>query len=68
MSAEQKALTLPLLLKSLGLVDSSSQAMRLIAQGGVKAGGDKVQPKQVIEYVPGLVLQVGKRKFIKLAD
>ena len=68
LSAEQKALTLPLLLKSLGLVDSSSQAMRLIAQGGVKAGGDKVQPKQVIEYVPGLVLQVGKRKFIKLAD
>jgi len=68
LSSEQKTLTLPLLLKSLGLVDSSSQAMRLIAQGGVKADGDKVLPKQDVEYVPGLVLQVGKRKFVKLAD
>ena len=66
LTVAQKALTLPLLLKDLGLVDSSSQAIRLIAQGGVKVGGDKVQPKQLIEYTPGLVLQVGKRKFIKI--
>lgn len=60
---------LPILqvLKQTGLTASTSEAMRMIAQGGVKMDGEKVNDKGVL--VPAgntLVLQVGKRKFARV--
>jgi tyrosyl-tRNA synthetase len=49
---------------------SSSEARRLLAQGGVKADGETVpaEPLDVpVDSVRGKVLQVGKRRFVKLA-
>ena len=54
-------------LRQAGLTASTSEAMRMIAQGGVKADGEKVGDKDVL--IPcgvTLVLQVGKRKFAKV--
>lgn len=57
---------LPQALKGIGLVDSTSEAMRLMKQGGIKIDGEKfVDPSQGLtkgEYL----CQVGKRKFAKL--
>ncbi len=50
---------------------SSSEARRLIKQGGVKLDGEAV-PADVIELrredLAGKVLQVGKRRFLRLVD
>jgi tyrosyl-tRNA synthetase len=54
-------------LKSSGLCPSTSDALRMIEQGGVKVNGDKVSDK-ALKLVPGAtyVLQVGKRKFARV--
>ena len=57
---------LPNVLKIAGLVQSSSEGMRMIKQGGVKIDGAKVTSTEtVIEKGSTVVLQVGKRKFAK---
>lgn len=49
------------------LVKSSSEALRMIEQGGVKLDGEKVLDKNhELNIVEPIVLQVGKRKFVKL--
>lgn len=49
------------------LVSSKSEAKRLISQGGVKINNQTLKNwKEVIEIKKGLVVQVGKRKFIKV--
>jgi tyrosyl-tRNA synthetase len=54
------------LLKDLGLTQTTSEAIRMIQQGGVKMDGEKVEdPKCLILEAKVLVLQVGKRKFAK---
>jgi tyrosyl-tRNA synthetase len=55
-------------LKSTGVCPSSSDAQRMIEQGGVKVDGQKVEDKS-LRLKPGAshVLQVGKRKFAKVA-
>jgi tyrosyl-tRNA synthetase len=55
------------ILKSSGLCPSTSDALRMIEQGGVKVNGDKVADK-ALRLAPGstYVLQVGKRKFAKV--
>ena len=54
-------------LRQAGLTASTSEAMRMIAQGGVKADGEKVSDKDVlIPSGASLVLQVGKRKFVRV--
>ncbi len=48
---------------------SSSEARRLIAQGGVKLDGESVPPEQFdlpAGELGGRVLQVGKRRFVRL--
>jgi len=56
------------LLKDLGLTQTTSEAMRMIQQGGVKMDGEKIEdPKLVIREAKVLILQVGKRKFAKTA-
>ena len=54
-------------LKQAGLTASTSDAMRMIDQGGVKLGGEKVSDRALV-LVAGseVVLQVGKRKYAKV--
>lgn len=56
------------LLKEAGLVESTSEAMRMIKQGAVKLNGaDKVEDSK-LEFAKGssTIFQVGKRKFAKV--
>ena len=54
-------------LKQAGLVASTSEAIRLLAQGGVRADGEKVEDKaRLLPAGTQVVLQVGKRKFARL--
>ncbi len=49
------------------LVSSKSEAKRLILQGGVKISGEvQTSWKINVEIKNGLIIQVGKRKFIKI--
>jgi tyrosyl-tRNA synthetase len=58
---------LPALLVEHGLAGSTSEARRLIAQGGVKVGGDVVAELDVPrDRLTGAVLQAGKRRFLRL--
>jgi tyrosyl-tRNA synthetase len=54
-------------LKLSGVCPSTSDALRMIEQGGVRVNGDKVSDK-ALRLSPGAtyVLQVGKRKFAKV--
>jgi len=54
-----------LLVKTL-LAPSLSEARRLIGQGGVKIDGEKVQVVGEIGLHEGMVIQVGKRRFMKI--
>jgi tyrosyl-tRNA synthetase len=54
-------------LKLAGLTASTSEALRMIEQGGVKINGDKVSDKSlVLKGGEPLVIQVGKRKFARV--
>ena len=55
------------LLKLAGLASSRSEGRRLVVQKGVKIN-DKIceDPKQDIELHEGMIIQVGKRRFIKI--
>jgi tyrosyl-tRNA synthetase len=61
------ALAIPQVLKQAGLAASSSEALRLIEQGGVRIDGAKVSDK-TLKLARGAtaVLQVGKRKFARV--
>ena len=55
------------LLKSADMTSSTSEAMRLIKQGGVKIDSVKVEnPKLEIQKGSEAIYQVGKRKFLKI--
>jgi tyrosyl-tRNA synthetase len=54
------------LLKNSGLVISSSEGFRLIQQGGIKINGEKVINRNTKLKKGSYVLQVGKRKIIKV--
>lgn len=61
-----RANILDLLVKT-KLVSSKSEAKRLVLQGGVKINQEiKKDWQEQIEISPGLIIQVGKRKFVKL--
>ena len=60
---------LPKLMKELGMADSNSQARSLIEQGGVRLDGKPVAgdaPELPVAELRGRVLQVGRRRFVKL--
>ncbi len=66
-AAVDGALPIAQVLKEAGLTASTSEAIRMINQGGVKADGDKVSDKALsVAAGTTLVLQVGKRKFAKV--
>jgi tyrosyl-tRNA synthetase len=54
------------LLKQAGLVPSTSEAMRMIEQGGVRIDGAVVSDKGLKFGAGKLVVQVGKRKFARV--
>jgi tyrosyl-tRNA synthetase len=56
------------LLKEAGLVESTSEAMRMIKQGAVKLNGDEKVENSKLEFAKGssTIFQVGKRKFAKV--
>ncbi len=57
---------LPKLLKEQGLVQSTSEARRLIKQGAVSVDGAKVQGEEV-SLGEGQVIKVGKRRYLRIA-
>lgn len=61
-------IVISVLLKEAGLVDSTSEAMRMIKQGAVKLNGeDKVtDAKLMVAKGTTAIYQVGKRKFAKV--
>lgn len=57
----------PQVLKQAGLAPSTSEAMRMIAAGGVRINGEKVDDKtRVLPTGETVVLQIGKRKFARV--
>lgn len=66
-TAEEGQIAIARLLKEAGLVASTSEALRMIDQGAVKADGERVSDKG-LQLVSGTctVFQVGKRKFAKV--
>lgn len=58
---------LPKLIVAAGSANSTSEARRLIVQGGVKVDGIKIDdPNLNINLSAGMIIQVGKRKFFKI--
>ncbi|URK10705.1 tyrosine--tRNA ligase [Pasteurella multocida] len=51
------------LLKEAGLVASTSEANRMVQQGGVKIDGEKVEDAKLVIKASTAIYQVGKRKF-----
>ncbi|WP_318407639.1 tyrosine--tRNA ligase [Photobacterium leiognathi] len=54
------------LLKEAALVNSTSDAMRMIRQGAVKQDGEKVEDTKLVPAAGNYVFQVGKRKFARV--
>ena len=67
LSGGADGVAIPQVLKQAGLVTSTSEAMRMIEQGGVKLNGEKVSDK-ALRLASGTeaVVQVGKRKFARV--
>ncbi len=64
--AAPAGLAIAQVLKQSGLTPSTTEATRMIEQGGVKIDGEKVSDK-ALKVAPGTyVLQVGKRKFARV--
>ena len=58
---------IPVLLKEAGLVGSSSDGRRMIAQGAVKLNGEALSDLELgRQSLAGGVIQVGKRRFVRL--
>lgn len=67
LAALDGGLAISAVLKLAGLTASTSEALRMIDQGGVKLDGEKVQDKALrLEVGAEAVIQVGKRKFARV--
>ncbi|TDQ57203.1 tyrosyl-tRNA synthetase [Mesocricetibacter intestinalis] len=55
------------LLKEAGLVASTSEAIRMVQQGGVKIDGNKAEDAKALIGPSTAVYQVGKRKFARVS-
>jgi tyrosyl-tRNA synthetase len=55
------------LLVGLGMQSSKSEARRMIKNGGIRIDGEKVMDTEmVVSVTDGVIVQVGKRKFVKV--
>ena len=62
---------LPKALVAAGLASSNGEGRRSIEQGGVRIDGEPVAPEVLevpVDQVIGRVVQVGRRKFAKIAS
>ena len=67
LAAEGDGLSIAAVLKQAGLTASTSDALRMLAQGGVKMDGEKISDKSLkLARGASVVLQVGKRKFARV--
>ncbi|GAB4123005.1 MAG: tyrosine--tRNA ligase [Sideroxydans sp.] len=67
LQADNGALGIAHVLKQAGLVSSTSEALRQIAQGGVRLAGERVSDKALqLKAGTVVVVQVGKRKFARV--
>ena len=48
------------------LIETKSEGRRLMSEGAIRLNGDKLNPADVLEVKSGDVLQVGKRRFVRL--
>lgn len=64
----QEGMGIAQVLKQAGLTGSTSEALRMVEQGGVRLDGEKVSDRALV-LKPGttVVLQVGKRKFARVS-
>lgn len=64
---DRKNLQIGSILKNAGLTTSTSEAIRMVAQGAVKIDGEKIEDAHLV-LSPGhsYILQVGKRRFAKV--
>lgn len=53
-------------LREAGLVSSGAEAQRNVEQGGVRVNGDRVEDKSLQLEAGTYVIQVGKRKFVRV--
>ncbi|MCE1185043.1 MAG: tyrosine--tRNA ligase [Rhodocyclales bacterium] len=66
-AAGAEGLGIAMVLKQAGLTASSSEALRMIAQGGVRIDGEKLSDKGLLLQAGNtVVLQVGKRKYARV--
>ncbi|NLI11550.1 MAG: tyrosine--tRNA ligase [Peptococcaceae bacterium] len=64
---ENGEIWLPKLIMLAKMASSTSEARRLIQQGGVKADGVKIDDPNInINPSSGMIIQVGKRKFVRI--
>ena len=63
---EYRILNIADLLMAAKLVSSKSEARRMVEQGGVRIDGNKITEFGQIEVKSGMIIQVGKRKFVKI--
>ena len=67
LAAGEQGLGVAALLKGAGLTASTSEALRMIDQGGVKLNGERVMDKALhLRRGETVVAQVGKRKFARV--
>lgn len=65
--APEGKITIGVMIKAVGLAESTGEANRNIDQGGVKINGEKVTDRrQTVSAGESFVLQVGKRKWAKV--
>lgn len=67
-TADQEVMPIANLLHKAGLVQSTSEAMRMIQQGAVRVDGERVEDKKLeISVGTSHVFQVGKRRFARVS-
>jgi tyrosyl-tRNA synthetase len=66
LALEGDGLAIANLLKDAGLVETTSEALRMIKQGAVKVDGDKLDDGKALIAAGTAVYQVGKRKFARV--
>ncbi len=67
LAAEGGRLGIAYLLRSAGLVSSTSEAFRMIRQGAVRVDGDRIEDRELqLEAGSTHVYQVGKRRFARV--
>jgi tyrosyl-tRNA synthetase len=65
--APPEGMPIPQVLKQAGLAASTSEAIRLIGQGGVKLDGERLSDKGLLmQKGASVVMQIGKRRFARV--